>query len=145
VKATVSGDVVTILALANSELGNLNTLVEFDAGGLGINNFGVTPGTGFLAGGISPSLESQKFPAVSPNVEPFYDIELPNISAVSLVCRLGTTDANVGLGEIGIYVDITDSVNPDEIGNRILYAISHFAIVAKNANSNFVTRVITQY
>ncbi len=145
VKATVSGDVVSILAIATGDLGNLNTLVEFDAGGLGINNFGVTPGTGFLAGGVSPVLESQKFPAAAPDVESFYDIEFPNASAVSLVCRIGTTDANVGLGELGIYVDITDSVNPDEIGSRILYAISHFAIVAKNANSNFVTRAITQF
>ncbi len=145
VKATVSGTVVSILALANGALGNLNTLVEVDAGGLGINNFGILPGTGFLAGGVNPVLESQKFPAAAPDVEPFYDIEFPNASAVSLVCRIGTTDANVGLGELGIYVDITDSVNPDEIGSRILYAISHFAIVAKNANSNFVTRAITQY
>ena len=145
VKATASGDVVSILAIANGDLGNLNTLVELDTGGLGINNFGITPGTGFLAGGNSPVLESQKFPAAAPNVEPFFDIEFPNISAVSLVCRIGLTDANVGLGELGIYVDIIDSVNPDEIGSRILYAISHFAIVGKNANSNFVTRAITQY
>ena len=145
VKATVSGDIVSILALANGDLGNFNTLVEFDAGGLGINNFGITPGTGFLAGGADPVLESQKFPSAAPNVEPFFDIEFPNISAVSLVCRIGLTDANVGLGELGIYVDIIDSVNPDEIGSRILYAISHFAIVGKNANSNFVTRAITQY
>ncbi len=145
VKATVSGEVVTILAIANSALGNFNTLIEFDAGGLGINNFGITPGTGFLAGGISPVLESQKFPASAPDIEPFFDIEFPNVSAVSLVCRIGPTEANVGLGELGIYVDIIDSVNPDEIGSRILYAVTHFAIVAKNSNSNFVTRAITQY
>ncbi len=145
VKATVSGDVVSVLAIASGDPGNLNTLVELDAGGLGLNNFGITPGTGFLAGGISPVLESQKFPAAAPDVEPFYDIEYPNVSAVSLVCRIGTTDANVGLGELGIYVDITGSVNPDEIGTRILYAVTHFAIVAKNANSNFVTRAITQF
>ena len=117
VRATVSGDVVSILALANGDLGNLNTLVVSDAGGFGLNNFAVIPDTGFLAGGIGPVLESQKFPASAPDVEPFYDIELPNISAVSLVCRVGTTDGNVGLGELGIYVDIVDSVNPDEIGS----------------------------
>lgn len=145
VKATVTGAVVSILAIANGDIGNLNTLIEFDAGGLGINNFGITPGTGFLAGGLDPVLESQKFPTTAPDVEPFFDIEFPNVSAVSLVCRIGLTDANVGLGELGIYVDIIDSVNPDEIGARILYAITHFAIVGKNANSNFVTRAITQY
>jgi hypothetical protein len=145
VKATVTGTVVSILAIANGSIGNLNTLVEFDAGGFGIDNFGITPGTGFLAGGLDPVLESQKFPPTAPDVEPFYDIEFPNVSAVSLVCRIGPTDANVGLGELGIYVDIIDSVNPDEIGSRILYAITHFAIIAKNSNSNFVTRAITQY
>jgi hypothetical protein len=145
VKATVSGAIVTISALMAGALGNLNTLVDFDAGGFGINNFGVLPGTGFLAGGISPSLESQKFPASAPDVEPFFDIEQPNAAATSLVCRIGPTDGNFGLGELGIYVDITDSVNPDEIGARILYAISHFAIIGKNSQSNFVTRAITQY
>lgn len=146
VKATVSGAIVTISAIASGDPGNLNTLVEFDAGGLGFNNFGVTPGTGLLAGGISPTLESERFPSSAPTVvEPFFDIEFPNISAVSLVCRIGQTDGNFGLGELGIYVDIIDSVNPADIGTRVLYAISHFAIVAKNANSNFVTRAITQY
>jgi hypothetical protein len=145
VKATVSGDVVTILAIADGANGNLNTLTEVDAGGFGMNNFGITPGTGFLAGGLDPVLESQKYPSAAPDVADFYDIEFPNSAAVSLVCRIGTTDANVGLGELGIYVDITDSVNPDEIGTRILYAVTHFAIVAKNSNSNFVTRAITQY
>jgi hypothetical protein len=145
VKATVSGSVVTVLAIANGANGNLNTLTEVDAGGLGINNFGITPGTGFLAGGLDPVLESQKYPSAAPDVADFYDIEFPNSAAVSLVCRIGLTDANVGLGELGIYVDITDSVNPDEIGTRVLYAITHFAIVAKNSNSNFVTRAITQY
>lgn len=146
VKATVSGAIVTIAAIAAGDLGNLNTLVEFDTGGLGFNNFGVTPGTGFLAGGLSPTLESERFPTSAPtDVEPFFDIEFPNVSAVSVVCRIGLTDGNFGLGELGIYVDILDSVNPDEIGERVLYAIAHFPIVAKNANSNFVTRAITQY
>jgi len=146
VKATVSGAIVTISAISAGDLGNLNTLIEFDAGGLGFNNFGVTPGTGVLGGGISPSLESERFPASAPlQVEPFFDIEFPNLSAVSLVCRIGLIDGNFGLGELGIYVDILDSVNPAEIGTRVLYAISHFPIVAKNSNSNFVTRAITQY
>ncbi|GAF98396.1 unnamed protein product, partial [marine sediment metagenome] len=83
VKATVSGYVVSIIAVADGALGNLNTLVVLDAGGFGINNFGVTPETGFLAGGISPYLESQKYPASAPDVADFYDIERPNISAVS--------------------------------------------------------------
>ncbi len=146
VKATASGDVVTISALSAGDLGNLNTLVEYDIGGLGFNNFGIAPGTGFLAGGASPYLENERFPASAPAVvEPFFDIEFPNMSAVSLVCRIGQTDGNFGLGELGIYVDIVDSVNSAEIGTRILYAISHFPIVAKNVNSNFVTRAITQY
>lgn len=146
VQATVAGAVVTVIAIAAGELGNLNTLVEFDAGGLAFDNFGILPGTGFLASGIDPSLESSKFPPTAPAaVESFFDIENPNESAVSLVCRIGPGDANYGLGELGVYVDIIDSVNPDEIGTRVLYAISHFPIVAKNLNSVFVTRVITQY
>jgi hypothetical protein len=146
VRATVSNAIVTVLAVAAGAIGNLNTLVEFDEGGLAINNFGVTPGTGFLDEGNDPALDSPVFPATAPNdVESFLDIEFPNTQATSLVCRAGQTEANRGLGEVGIYVDIIDSVNPQEIGNRVLYAIGHFPIVAKNSKSVFVTRVITQY
>jgi hypothetical protein len=146
VVATVVNAVVTVSAVSAGSLGNFNTLVEFDTGGLSINNFGITPGTGFLAGGLDPSMENPRFPATAPNdVEAFLDIEFPNSQATSLVCRASQTEANFGLGEVGIYVDIIDSVNPQEIGERILYAIGHFPIVAKNAKSVFVTRVITQY
>lgn len=146
VLATVVNAVVTVAALASGAAGNENTLVEFDAGGTGINNFDVLPGTGFLGGGISPSLESAQFPASAPNdVEAFLDIERPNAESVSLVCRVPQDVGNVGFGEIGIYADITDSVNPAEIGQRILYAVGHFPIVAKNTKSVYVTRVITQY
>lgn len=146
VLATVVNAVVTIAALSAGTAGNANTLVEFDAGGSGINNFDVLPGTGFLGGGISPSLESAAFPAGAPNdLEDFLDIERPNAESVSLVCRVPQDIGNVGFGEIGIYADITDSVNPSEIGNRILYAVGHFPIVAKNTKSVYVTRVITQY
>ena len=97
-------------------------------------------------GGDSPSLESAKFPAGAPgDLEDFLDIERPNAEAVSLVCRVPQDVGNVGFGEVGIYADITDSVNPSEIGNRILYAVGHFPIVAKNTKSVYVTRVITQY
>ncbi|KKN72782.1 hypothetical protein LCGC14_0407490 [marine sediment metagenome] len=146
VRASVVNAVVTVAALAAGTAGNENTLVEFDAGGTGINNFDVLPGTGSLGGGASPSLESAAFPAGAPSdVEAFLDIERPNAEAVSLVCRVPQDVGNVGFGEIGIYADITDSVNPLEIGNRILYAVGHFPIVAKNTKSVYVTRVITQY
>lgn len=146
VRASVVNAVVTIAALAAGSAGNENTLVEFDAGGAGFNSFDVTPGAGFLGGGISPSLESAKFPAGAPgDVEDFLDIERPNAESVSLVCRVPQDVGNFGFGEIGIYADITDSVNPLEIGQRILYAIGHFPIVSKNTKSVYVTRVITQY
>ena len=146
VRASVVNAIVTVAALAAGTAGNDNTLVEFDTGGTGINNFDVLPGTGFLGGGISPSLESAAFPAGAPNdLEDFLDIERPNAEAVSLVCRVPQDVGNVGFGEIGIYADITDSVNPAEIGQRILYAVGHFPIVAKNTKSVYVTRVITQY
>jgi hypothetical protein len=146
VRATVYQAIITILPIATGVLGNLNTLVEFDAGGFAFNNFGILPGTGFLSGGIDPALENPRFPAAAPaEVEDFFDLETPNASAVSAVCRVPQNEGNFGLGELGIYVDITDSVNPDEIGLRVLYAISHSPIVSKNSNSVYVTRAITQY
>jgi len=146
VRATVENAIITVSAVASGDLGNLNTLVEFDEGGLAVNNFGIIPGTGFLDGGANPNLENPVFPPAAPGtIEDFLDIEFPNPQATSLVCRAGQSEGNFGLGEVGIYVDIIDSVNPQEIGKRILYAIGHFPIVSKNSKSVFVTRVITQY
>jgi hypothetical protein len=146
VRATAVNAVVTVEALSAGTSGNLNTLVEFDGGGFGINNFDVTPGSGFLSGGVSPALESAQFPASAPvDLEDFLDIERPSSDAVSLVCRVPQNVGNVGFGEIGIYADILDSVNPSEIGQRVLYAVGHFPIVAKNTKSVLVMRVITQY
>jgi hypothetical protein len=146
VKASVVNAIVTISSLAAGEIGNLNTLVADDGGGLGLNNFSVSPGTGFLDGGNDPGLENPVFPADFPaSVEGFLDIEQPNPESVSLVCRLAQDDGNFGLGEVGIYVRIVDSINVQEIGTRVLYAIGHFPIIAKNSKSVLVTRVITQY
>jgi len=144
--ASVVNAVVTISSLSAGAVGDLNTLVVDDSGGLGLNNFDVTPGTGFLDGGTDPALENPRFPADFPvSIEGFTDIEQPNAEAVSLVCRVAQGDGNFGLGEIGIYVDIVDSINTAEIGTRVLYAIGHFPIIAKNSKSVLVTRVITQY
>jgi hypothetical protein len=146
VKATVTNAIVTIQALSAGSKGNLNTLVEVDAGGLGINNFGILPGTGFLGNGTDPTLESPRYPSGTPNtVATFLDVEYPNSSATSLVCRVAQTVGNYGLGEIGIYADIIDSAVASEIGERVLFAIGHFPIVAKNSSSVYVTRVIIQY
>ena len=146
VKATVTNAIITIQALSAGSKGNLNTLVEVDAGGLGINNFGILPGTGFLADGADPALENPRYPSGTPNtVAAFLDVEYPNSSATSLVCRVAQNVGNYGLGEIGLYADIIDSIEPNEIGERVLYAIGHFPIVAKNTSSVYVTRVIIQY
>jgi hypothetical protein len=146
VKATVTGAIVTIQAISTGSKGNLNTLVAADAGGLGINNFGVLPGTGFLADGVGAALESPRYPSGTPDtVAAFLDVEYPNSSATSLVCRVAQSVGNYGLGEIGIYADIIDSPIASEIGERVLYAIGHFPIVAKNSSSVYVTRVIIQY
>lgn len=146
VKASVVNAVVTISSLAAGDIGNFNTLVANDSGGLGLNNFDVSPGTGFLDGGNDPALENARFPVDGPiSVEGFIDIEQPNPESVSLVCRVPQNDGNFGLGEVGIYVDIVDSINATEIGTRVLYAIGHFPIIAKNSKSVMVTRVITQY
>ena len=147
VTATTSiNAVITLRAVANGTLGNLNTLTEADFSGLSFNNFSIFPTNGFFAGGTNPDLENAVFPSTAPNdVKEFLDFEFPNPEAVSLVCRAGQMESNFGLGEVGIFVDIIDSVNPQEIGERVLYAVGHFPIVAKNSRSVFLTRVITQY
>jgi len=146
VRAEVINSVITLKALSIGTLGNFNTVSEIDEGGLGFNNFSIFSENGSFSGGLNTTLQNAVFPATAPvDVNNFLDFEFPTPQTVSLVCRAGQSEANFGLGEIGIYVDIIDSANPLEIGERVLYAIGHFPIVAKNSKSVFLTRVITQY
>lgn len=77
---------------------------------------------------------------------PLVTIEQPiGLNVVSPVCRLspGESDAQYGLGELGIFVEYDrDTVNPGNIGTKFLFALAHFPMVSKTPTHTFVWRII---
>lgn len=83
------------------------------------------------------------FPASG--LAPFETIETiiaPNV--VAPVCRLsvGDTNADYGLGELGIFATILQSATPGEIGTDFLFALAHFPLISKTPNHTLVWRVV---
>jgi len=82
---------------------------------------------------------------ISFTVHDFESIETiiaPEVAAP--ICRLSTTDfgADYGLGELGIWAEIVRSVTSSEIGDKFLFAISHFPLLSKTQSHTLVWRVI---
>lgn len=96
---------------------------------------------------IDPSLTALVdtiFP-IAPLLKDFDIFEKPNPKAISMVCRLATTEANYGLGEIGIWAKINWSTNPLEIGQNVLMAVSHVPLQSKNHRHTYVHRIVIQF
>lgn len=63
---------------------------------------------------------------------PIDSVEYPNNESVAWLCRLETTEALVGIGELGLWAQITASpLNPAEVGTWFLFAIAHMPMQAK--------------
>ena len=95
------------------------------------------------------ALGDQVYPTAS-TIVPFAatDFERPNNRSIVTQCRVqrGTAAANFGIGEIGVWVDITFSPsNPSEVGERHLFSISHTPIQAITFNTAKVWRVIHNF
>lgn len=70
-----------------------------------------------------------------------FDIPLPN--TVAPVCRLLPTEALYGLGELGIWVEVTtDTEEPLRVGEKYLFAVAHFPLHSKTLLETTVWRVI---
>jgi hypothetical protein len=91
------------------------------------------------------SLIDQFFPT-SPSLQPITDWERPYPSTLVMNCRLASTDAVAGLGEIGIWGTILSSPsNPPEVGTTFLMAVGHFPLSTKTLRQVVVYRVIIQF
>ena len=73
---------------------------------------------------------------------PFVTIENPIPNVVAPVCRLNANEANYGLGELGIWANVLVGDIAYPINTKVMFAVAHFPLLAKNDRSNFVFRVI---
>jgi hypothetical protein len=87
---------------------------------------------------------------VPPTLAPFSGteglIEMPSSTALSFMSRVGEGIDGMGAyGELGLWVEILDSRYTDEIGNKIMFAMSHFPIQPKTDRTILTFRVIISY
>lgn len=98
-----------------------------------------------LDGGDTELLDPM-YPIVSTDPAPVARYEYPNQSAISFLCRVPAGEALSGIGEIGLYVEITDSPSdPTEVGDRHLFLHCHRPLLAKTNSDVLVWRLVAQY
>jgi hypothetical protein len=132
-----------IHSLMTGEIGNSYPLTVYHVGAT--INFSVST----MLGGASAGLEDPSWP-VPPILAPFISdeglIEMPATTAVSFMSRVGEGTAGMGAyGELGLWVEILDSSFPLEIGNKVLFAMSHFPIQPKTDRTIVTFRVVVSF
>ena len=108
-------------------------------------NFTVSP----MTGGSSTGLLDPAWPT-PPTLAPYMGtdglIEMPSSTSLSFMSRLGEGVSGIGsYGELGLWVEIIDSVYPSEIGTRVLFAMSHFPIQPKTDRTILTFRVVVAF
>lgn len=93
----------------------------------------------------SPALIDQFFPTIGTR-KAFELLEFPTPKTIVANCRLASTEAIAGLGELGVWAEIVHSaVSPLEVGTEFLMAIAHMPIMTKTTRQAIVYRVIIQF
>jgi len=73
-------------------------------------------------------------------------VETPNDTGRSFYCRLQPSEANYGLGDIGIWGQIVHSPeNPAEVGTTFLFAIVNQPFQGNNEDYTYIYRVVVQF
>jgi hypothetical protein len=94
------------------------------------------------------TLEDQVFPDAI-NYAPFAAIEQPTTTSVMYACRLPSTpaptNADYGLGELGVWGKILVSNVPSEVNATFLFAAAHFPIRAKTYRDAWLLRAVVQF
>ena len=124
--------------------------------GLGYKIIGFRVGRG----GYNPAVPTEASPLVATDTElidPFYPsvllppatidrFEFPNDAAASFLCRVPSSEAIAGLGEIGLYAEVTVSPSdPTEVGDVYLFAHAHRPLHAKTLQDVLVWRLVVQF
>jgi len=129
---------------ARSTLGE----VSFIAKGFAVGREGYTDANPVKIDPIDPSLTAlldQFFPVIVGDTKAFEAIEMPSPKTLVLNCRLAQSESVAGLGELGIWAEIVDSVIPSEIGEEFLLAVSHMPLITKVPQQVIVFRLVIQF
>ena len=93
------------------------------------------------------ALADQVYPTASTYAS-YESIEQPTMTSLVVNCRLPSTpspsNADYGLGEIGVWARILTSNVPSEIGQLFLYALAHFPARGKTFRDVFLLRPTIQ-
>lgn len=129
----------------------INGEISFKATGFSVGRGGYQPANPvhiIPITGEETTLLDQVFPDVTGDAA-FQQIDTAGGAATMVFnCRLASTltptNADYGLGELGIWAEILNSTVPSEIGTSFLFALSHFPIRAKTHRDTMVFRVTVQ-
>ena len=128
--------------IAKSVLGLLSfQLIGFKVGQDGYDYVTPKPTNAIPINPANTDLLSPVFPIAG--YEPFVTIETPFPNVVAPVCRLNFSDANFGLGELGIWANVVSSSDGAyPVSTKVMFALAHFPLLSKTNRHNFVFRVI---
>lgn len=91
-------------------------------------------------------LEDPYFPTAAAPVETIDRYEQPNDMAAAFLCRVESGESVVGIGEYGIWAEITYSpLVPAEVGTQHLYAIVHRPLFGKTLQDVSLIRLVVQF
>ena len=141
-----------INCLFTGSLGNTYPISVYHVGStinIGISGTAAVSATVPLTGGSSVALLDACWP-VPPVLAPYAGtdglIEMPATTALSFMSRIGEGINGIGAyGELGLWVEILDSRYTAEIGNRVMFAMSHFPIQPKTDRTILTFRVVISY
>lgn len=136
-----------IQSLMTGEIGNSYPLIVYHVGL--VENFNTLAPANVMTGGASAALEDPSWPIPS-TLAPYLGtdglIEMPSTTSLSFMSRVGEGTSGIGAyGELGLWVEILDSSFTPEIGNKVLYAMSHFPIQPKTDRTIATFRVVISF
>ncbi len=122
--------------------------VSFTAKGFAVGREGYNYVNPVKIDPIDPSLTAlidQIFPVIPGDLKAFESLERPSPKTLVLNCRLAQSESVAGLGELGVWAEVVDSVIPSEIGDEFLLAVSHMPLITKVLQQVIVFRLVIQF
>mgnify|MGYP000232597477 CR=1 FL=1 len=149
------GGVPNTVLVALTDVGAIliaRRLVEglgFKIVGFRVGSTGYDPNDPTQAAPLNPAdtaLGNTVFPTHLLPPEAIDRYESPNDYGISFLCRVASGEAISGIGEIGIFAQITSSpLNPSEVGTYVLFAHAHRPLFGKTTNDVMVWRMVCQW
>jgi hypothetical protein len=134
--------------LARSFMGE----IVFQAIGFSVGRYGyamLDPTQVIPVDGTETALVDPVYPNSTGGTQPFDAIESPTVASRVYDCRLPASpvpsNADYGLGEIGIWATILKSNIPSEVGTTFLFSLAHMPIRAKTNRDVLLLRMVTNY